>query len=257
MTIKQQGGVFGRNPSFNDVETNTVEASTSMSSPLIDTLRITDDGASGLRVYSTQPSGRGLIFASGIIYPSGNSGASNNNGTDLGSSSVRFKNIYAYNVNLANGGGIDFSATSGTGTSELFDDYEEGTWTPVAADASSGGNVAAGGTFTGHYVKIGNSVTAVASLFNVNTTGMTAGNDLYITGLPFTSKTSTGSVIYTGSVIMASTTTSGNNVASINAGDAVARIAENVSGGNADYITVGELSSGAADVRITITYLTE
>lgn len=31
----------------------------------------------------------------------------------------------------ASGQGIDFSATPGTGTSELFNDYEEGTWSPV------------------------------------------------------------------------------------------------------------------------------
>jgi len=33
------------------------------------------------------------------------------------------------NVIVASGQGIDFSATSGTGTSELLADYEEGTWT--------------------------------------------------------------------------------------------------------------------------------
>jgi len=35
------------------------------------------------------------------------------------------------NIIFANGQGIDFSATSGTGTSELFNDYEEGTFTVV------------------------------------------------------------------------------------------------------------------------------
>ena len=42
------------------------------------------------------------------------------------------------------GKGIDFSATSdgsGTMTSEVLDDYEEGTWTPVVADAASAGNL--------------------------------------------------------------------------------------------------------------------
>jgi len=32
------------------------------------------------------------------------------------------------------GKGIDFSATAGTGTSELLDDYEEGTWSPTFVD---------------------------------------------------------------------------------------------------------------------------
>ncbi len=64
------------------------------------------------------------------------------------------------NVVISNGQGIDFSATAGTGTSELLADYEEGTWTPV--DASS-----AGLTFTaasGRYVKIGRYVFCAGSM---------------------------------------------------------------------------------------------
>ena len=41
------------------------------------------------------------------------------------------------NLVVASGHGIDFSATSGSGTSELLDDYEEGTWT--VADGSGAG----------------------------------------------------------------------------------------------------------------------
>ena len=37
------------------------------------------------------------------------------------------------------GKGIDFSATSGTGTSELLADYEEGTFTPVVKGTSTVG----------------------------------------------------------------------------------------------------------------------
>ncbi len=48
------------------------------------------------------------------------------------------------NIALASGHGIDFSATSDASgmTSELLDDYEEGSFTPVVSDASSGGNTA-------------------------------------------------------------------------------------------------------------------
>ena len=38
---------------------------------------------------------------------------------------------FAGNLAFNSGNGIDFSATAGTGTSELFNDYEEGTWTPT------------------------------------------------------------------------------------------------------------------------------
>jgi len=67
------------------------------------------------------------------------------------------------NVSITNGNlvmstagtGIDFSATAGTGTSELLDDYEEGTWTPT--DASGAGLTFSGAS--GTYTKIGNVVT--------------------------------------------------------------------------------------------------
>jgi hypothetical protein len=75
------------------------------------------------------------------------------------------------------GKGIDFSATSGTGTSELFDDYEVGTFsvTNVSMTATSD-------TYTGRYTKIGNRV-----LISISQTGgtvsFTYGNA--IKGLPF------------------------------------------------------------------------
>jgi hypothetical protein len=53
------------------------------------------------------------------------------------------------------GKGIDFSATPGTGTSELLNDYEEGTWTP--SFSKSGGSTPTQ-TSTGTYTKIGNIV---------------------------------------------------------------------------------------------------
>jgi hypothetical protein len=62
------------------------------------------------------------------------------------------------NLAVANGNGIDFSATPGTGTSELFDDYEEGTWTPsISSDGGSAGSVAF--TSEGVYTKVGRLVT--------------------------------------------------------------------------------------------------
>ena len=45
----------------------------------------------------------------------------------------------AGNIIIASGQGIDFSATAGTGTSELFDDYEEGDWSPVPFGSTTAG----------------------------------------------------------------------------------------------------------------------
>ena len=68
------------------------------------------------------------------------------------------------------GKGIDFSATAGTGTSELLADYEEGTWTPNVYPA---GGTAFTYTATGVYTKIGRQVTAVANIVFTSTNGNT------------------------------------------------------------------------------------
>lgn len=78
------------------------------------------------------------------------------------------------------GQGIDFSATPGTGTSELLADYEEGTWTPT--DASG-----AGLTFTnasGRYVKIGRFVFCAGTMKYPTTA---SGLEAVWGGLPFSS----------------------------------------------------------------------
>jgi hypothetical protein len=78
------------------------------------------------------------------------------------------------------GKGIDFSATPGTGTSELLADYEEGTYTPTATPTS--------GTLTsfsssGNYTKIGNRI--FVSIQISMTDNGTGANSLDIS-LPFT-----------------------------------------------------------------------
>jgi hypothetical protein len=85
------------------------------------------------------------------------------------------------------GKGIDFSATPGTGTSELFADYEEGTWTPIITGSTSQvGQVYA--NQDGTYTKIGRQVTL---RFNVklSTEGVFVGL-LQISGFPFNSAAS-------------------------------------------------------------------
>ena len=85
------------------------------------------------------------------------------------------------NLVMANGKGIDFSATPNSGstvTSEILDDYEVGTWTPT--DGSG-----AGLTFTtvfGRYVKIGKQVTVH---FRVNYPSTADATAAIIGGLPY------------------------------------------------------------------------
>ena len=86
------------------------------------------------------------------------------------------------NIIMAPGHGIDFSATgnaNGTTNSELFHDYEEGTWTP-----NSGTNMGTlSGTIQGNYIKIG-SMCFIQ--FGFTTSSVHGSQSSRITGLPFT-----------------------------------------------------------------------
>ena len=91
------------------------------------------------------------------------------------------------NLKFAPGQGIDFSATansSGSTSSEVLDDYEEGTWTPDLRFAGSNTGI----TYSwrnGHYTKIGRQVT-VRGAFGLSSRGtFNATDDAFIYGLPF------------------------------------------------------------------------
>lgn len=188
MTIKQQGGIFGRNPTFNDLTVDgdfvvdgavTVPAD-SISGDAIDGGTPTTDGitlqsasspiqlkdASDVRRWLIQKGADDLFF-----YRYNTSGTYA--GNPLTINSTTGLSTFEGSIKMKTAGtGIDFSATSGTGTSELFDDYEEGTWTATLFDANSGGN-ASSTTATGYYTKIGRIVNCIVSKFNnVDTTGM-------------------------------------------------------------------------------------
>jgi hypothetical protein len=170
MTIKQQGGIFGRNPTFNTI-TSDGNASIGGDIVLQGGNKVYFDG--GVDNYMDMFSADKIRIAVGgaasfkLENPPHNAFILNSSG----------------NIKLLSGSGIDFSATAGTGTSELFDDYEEGTWTPVVTSGSIAGT---GITYSGRYTKIGDTVTVY---FQAATTG--AVNDLVVasyvglSGLPF------------------------------------------------------------------------
>jgi hypothetical protein len=80
------------------------------------------------------------------------------------------------------GKGIDFSATSGAGTSELLADYEEGTFTPVVIGGTSAGTATYANQL-GKYTKVGRLVTVEIYLQWSAGTGT---GSLLFSGLPFT-----------------------------------------------------------------------
>ena len=82
----------------------------------------------------------------------------------------------------------------GTGSANLLDDYEEGTWTPTAVCS---GQTPAYGSQQGTYTKIGNVVRAQC-IFYITSVSGSAGGNTTITGLPF----SNGGTTYSGQGII-------------------------------------------------------
>lgn len=80
------------------------------------------------------------------------------------------------------GQGIDFSATPGTGTSELLSDYEEGTWTPTFYGSGTAGTYTPS-VYKATYTKVGRMVTARAD-FTFSAASGGTGN-VRLAGLPF------------------------------------------------------------------------
>jgi len=86
------------------------------------------------------------------------------------------------NLIVANGQGVDFSATPGTGTSELLADYEKGTFTPTVIGTTTAGT-ATYAYAVGNYVKVGD---AVNFQIIISWSAGTGTGNLALDGLPFT-----------------------------------------------------------------------
>ena len=148
--------------------------------------------------------------------------------------------------------GIQFDGD--TAAANALDDYEEGTWTPVVADATAGGNTGSATVTSANYTKIGRQVTVTAIIGNIVTTGMTAANALYIRGLPFTSSASNSAQ---GAVTADTLTYPASRtyiVANIGLSDSWMSF---VSSGNAladTSVLVSGVSSGVSDIFVTLTY---
>ena len=89
------------------------------------------------------------------------------------------------NIALASGHGLNYASTSDASgqTSELLDDYEEGTWTPAYFGASTAGSFSYNEQ-QGQYTKIGNLVTCWFNLTNI-TDNVEGSGTVTIGGLPY------------------------------------------------------------------------
>ena len=97
---------------------------------------------------------------------------------DLGYASVRYKDLYL-------SGGVYLG---GTGSANLLDDYEEGTWTPTANGSVSSPSVGYS-LRVGYYTKIGRLVNASGILVLSSISG--GSGTFRLEGLPFTSSSAT------------------------------------------------------------------
>lgn len=150
------------------------------------------------------------------------------------------------------GKGIDFSADGNAGgmTSELLDDYEEGTFTPTAFGETTAGTT----TYTnqlGYYTKIGRQVNVTLL---ITWTALTGTGNLRIGGLPFTSANLT-QLVPIGTVLSNFLNWSGGSYL-------IAEMPQNgtqliLIGMNDDAgVSIQQCVNEAADLRITITYMT-
>lgn len=162
------------------------------------------------------------------------------------------------------GQGVDFSATPNTGfgtmTSELLDDYEEGTWTPTLS-AVTVGNLSVGYSVrVGTYTKIGRMVTASCRVITSSFTHNTATDEMQIQGLPFSARSLTN-MRTTGSVeLYGANKTSFTQVNSqIETGSSSMEfIATGVAGANISSVKITEMPSGGTPfILATIVYETD
>lgn len=140
-------------------------------------LDVVDSGASGSVIRSRVTTNNGGYLAYEAL---------NSSGTSVFSVTHNGRINLSENIVFASGQGLDFSATansSGTMTSELLSDYEEGTWTPIAS-ASTG--TITSYTSSGRYTKIGRQV-IVKFTISISNQGTASGQYLIFSGLPFLS----------------------------------------------------------------------
>ena len=291
MTIKQQGGIFGRNPTFNDVEvdgTLTLEGGLSTNSALtVNAATSTIESTGGAQLYlsrdDTAIANNNLI--GGLAFKANDSSASpdpqycgmkayaagsgNNPVLEFysgnGNYDARTPQLsinYLGNVTIANGNlimgtsgnGIDFSATSGTGTSELFSDYEEGNWTP-SYDASTSSPTVTHDKQTGYYVKIGRMVFISLQLRTDSVSG--GSGNLRISGLPYSASSGDGYPSALSVGYKADFVTNGPDFAHVNDGQTYLSLYSNGTT-VATPLTVANLNTGSNDngLYISGSYLT-
>lgn len=171
-------------------------------------IAVINSGAGG-QTYHLVTGNPGVSNSGFALYDSTNSATRLYVGSSTGDLTLNTGNL----VIGTSGKGIDFSATSGTGTSELLADYEEGTFTCTLKGSVSDPTTPV--TSTCNYTKVGRLVQFQIKFVNVNTTG--ASGNISFAGLPFTSSNSDNHMVTAGTFQGA---TFSNNVGAFVGGNA-------------------------------------
>jgi len=214
MTIKNRGGVFGRNPTFNDVDVdgtltvggNAVPAANTI---LVDgdigvTVQLYDAATAKTNVSQTFTALQNFNFAGGGNYVATfqttttatpytvNIGETSGSASGyplfrVGQSYSPFTDYFRVNSqgNIYATGGVHIG---GTAAANELSDYEEGSWTPVLVGSSSAGTATFVSGPNGTYTKIGNQVTVY---FSWDISAHTGTGALRVNGLPFTASSAT------------------------------------------------------------------
>ena len=161
-----------------------------------------------------------------------------------------FRTDNAEKVRFLAGGGITFNGD--TAAANALDDYEEGTWTPVVKDQD--GNISPSFSHANStYTKIGRMVTVTTFLTNISSSGLNAGSDVVVWGLPFTVVTPGIGSVNLENVNYKDTFTDTESVTTYTASTYVYfRI--NRDGDGSQGIECGDLNSGNSGFHFTTAY---
>ena len=190
----------------------------------------------------------GLNFAGDAdqILPS-SAGTNRDAAIDLGTTNVRFKDLY-----LSSGVFL-----GGAGAANELTDYEEGTWTPTASCTDGNGSLAyASNGQVGHYTKVGNMVNITCYLLLSSISG--ASGTFRIAAVPFTSKNVTNAYI-TGGLWINSTASDQifdgnfNETVYLGPNDTTIKMFAKNGGGAYAQLDVSHLGAGS-DFMVNITY---
>lgn len=126
---------------------------------------------------------------------------------------------------------------------------ETGTFTPVVKDAAAG-NAATAGTSLGRFTKLANRVFFDIALVDIDTTGLTAGNQVFVTGMPYPSANNTGMLMQASVVRSAVAATTGAVSATMDPNVSYLQLVNNTTTGNA-IVPVSAITSTTGDLYIS------